>query len=65
MSPTSRTRDRTCYAVSGVLSAMFEEYLRVDGLPKKEKQKKIIAMAKALPKRRLLDDLVGAARALT
>ena len=48
-----------------VLSAMFEEYLRVDGLPKKEKQKKIVAMAKALPKRRLLDDLVGAARALT
>jgi electron transfer flavoprotein-quinone oxidoreductase len=48
-----------------VLSAMFEEYLRVDGLPKKAKQKKIVAMAKALPKRRLLDDLLGAARALT
>jgi electron transfer flavoprotein-quinone oxidoreductase len=48
-----------------VLSAMFEEYLRVDGVPKKVKQKKIVAMAKALPKRRLLDDLVGAARALT
>ena len=48
-----------------VLSAMFEEYLRVDGVPKKAKQKKIVAMAKALPKRRLLDDLVGAARALT
>jgi hypothetical protein len=48
-----------------VLSAMFEEYLRVDGVPKKAKQKKIIAMAKALPKRRLLDDLLGAARALT
>jgi electron transfer flavoprotein-quinone oxidoreductase len=47
-----------------VLSAMFEEYLRVDGVPKKAKQKKIVAMAKALPKRRLLDDLVGAARAL-
>src|SRR5919112_3086121 len=37
-----------------VLSAMFEEYLRVDGVPKKAKQKKIVDMAKALPKRRLL-----------
>ena len=48
-----------------LLSAMAEEYLRVDGVSKKAKQKKIIGMAKALPKRRLLDDLVGAARALT
>jgi electron transfer flavoprotein-quinone oxidoreductase len=48
-----------------VLSGMFEECLRVDGVPKKAKQKKIIAMAKALPKRRLLDDVLGAARALT
>jgi electron transfer flavoprotein-quinone oxidoreductase len=48
-----------------VLSAMLEEYLRVDGVPKKIKQKKIIAMAKALPKRRLVEDLLGAARALT
>ena len=47
-----------------VLSAMFEEYLRVDGVPKKAKQQKIAAMARSLPKRRLLDDLVGAARAL-
>ena len=48
-----------------VLSAMFEEYLRVDGVPKKAKQKNIVAMLKRLPKRRLLDDLVGAARSLT
>jgi electron transfer flavoprotein-quinone oxidoreductase len=48
-----------------LLSAMFEEYLRVDGVPKKEKQKKIVAMVKGLPKRRLLDDLVGAARVMT
>jgi hypothetical protein len=44
---------------------MFEEYLRVDGVPKKAKQQKIVAMAKALPKRRLLGDLVGAVRAVT
>jgi electron transfer flavoprotein-quinone oxidoreductase len=48
-----------------VLSGMLEEYLRVDGVPKKTKQKKMLAKAMALPKRRLLDDLLGAARALT
>ena len=47
-----------------LLSRMFEEYLRVDGVPKKVKQKKIVAMAKALPKRRLLDDLIGVTRSL-
>jgi electron transfer flavoprotein-quinone oxidoreductase len=48
-----------------ILSGMFEEYLRVDGVPKTAKQKKIVAMAKSLPKRRLLDDLIGAVRSLT
>jgi electron transfer flavoprotein-quinone oxidoreductase len=48
-----------------LLSAMFEEYLRVDGVPKKAKQKKIVAMMKALPKLRLVDDLLGGVRALT
>jgi electron transfer flavoprotein-quinone oxidoreductase len=48
-----------------VLSGMFEEYLRVDGVPKKAKQKNIVAMMKRLPKRRLLDDVIGAARSLT
>ena len=47
-----------------ILSRMAEEYLRVDGVSKKSKQRNILAMAKALPKRRLLDDVVGAARAL-
>jgi electron transfer flavoprotein-quinone oxidoreductase len=47
-----------------LLSGMAEEYLRVDGVPKKAKQQKMLAMAKALPKRRLLDDLIGAARSL-
>jgi electron transfer flavoprotein-quinone oxidoreductase len=47
-----------------ILSRMAEEYLRVDGVSKKVKQGNIVAMAKGLPKRRLLDDLIGAARAL-
>jgi electron transfer flavoprotein-quinone oxidoreductase len=47
-----------------VLSSMFETYLRVDGAPKKAKQTAIVKRAMALPKRRLLRDVVGAARAL-
>jgi electron transfer flavoprotein-quinone oxidoreductase len=47
-----------------VLAGMLEAYLRVDGVPKKAKQGKMLARALALPKRRLLDDLLGAARAL-
>ena len=47
-----------------VLAGMLEEYLRVDGVPKKTKQQKMLALATALPKRRLLDDLLGAARAM-
>ncbi len=48
----------------GVLSGMFEEYLRVDDVPKKTKQKNLLHMAMGLPKRRLLGDLVGAVRSL-
>jgi electron transfer flavoprotein-quinone oxidoreductase len=47
-----------------VLSSMIEEYLRVDGVSKKKKQQKIVAMARSLPKRRLLDDFLGAVRTL-
>lgn len=47
-----------------LLAGMAEEYLRVDGVPKKAKQAKMLGMVKALPKRRLLSDLVGAARTL-
>lgn len=47
-----------------LLSDMAEEYLRVDGVPKKVKQQKIVTMVKALPMRRLLDDLAGAMRSL-
>jgi electron transfer flavoprotein-quinone oxidoreductase len=46
------------------LAAMAEEYLRVDGVSKKAKQQKIVGMIKALPKRRLLGDLLGAVRTM-
>jgi len=48
-----------------VLSGMAEEYLRVDGVAKKAKQEKILSMIKGLPKRRLLDDLIGGARSIS
>ena len=48
-----------------VLSDMAETYLRVDGVPKKKKQDSMLRMVKALPKRRLLDDVLGAVRSLT
>jgi electron transfer flavoprotein-quinone oxidoreductase len=38
------------------------EYLTVDGISKKEKQKKIAAMVKGLPKRRMIGDAIGALR---
>lgn len=41
-----------------------QEYLTVDGLPLKEKQRKIASMVRGLPKRRLLGDIVGAVRSL-
>ncbi len=45
-----------------LLSQMAREYLTVDGLPKKAKQRKIAAMAGGLSKRRVLSDLYGAVR---
>lgn len=47
-----------------VLSEMFEDYLRVSDVPKETKLKKMVGRAMALPKRRLMADLFGAARSL-
>lgn len=47
-----------------LVSRIAQTYLTVDGLPKSEKQKKIAGMLRALPKKRLLSDAVGALRAL-
>jgi hypothetical protein len=48
-----------------MVSAMAEEYLRVDGTPKKDKLKKIAQLLGAQPKGRLLQDAIGGARAMS
>jgi electron transfer flavoprotein-quinone oxidoreductase len=48
-----------------VMAAAAREYLTVDGVPKKQKQAKIAAMLKGMPKRRLLNDAWDAFRSLT
>ncbi|MCA9878569.1 MAG: FAD-dependent monooxygenase [Thermomicrobiales bacterium] len=48
-----------------LLAAMAEEYLRVDGTPKKAKLKKIAGMAASLPKARLLEDALKGAMAMS
>ncbi len=48
-----------------LMSDIAGEYLTVDGLPKSAKQKKIAGLVRGLPKKRLLQDAVGALRAFT
>lgn len=48
-----------------LLSSMAEEYLRVDGMPKKDKLKKIARLLAAQPKGRLLDDAIRGAIAMS
>ena len=48
-----------------MVSAMAEEYLRVDGTPKKDKLKKIARMLTAQPKGRLLQDAIRGAIAMS
>jgi electron transfer flavoprotein-quinone oxidoreductase len=48
-----------------VMSEIAREYLTVDGVPKKDKQKKIGKKLLGLPKKRLLSDAIGALRAMT
>lgn len=47
-----------------LLESMLGEYLTVDGVPKKEKQKKMLGMVKRLPKKQLLGDIFGARKVL-
>lgn len=47
-----------------LMQTIAEEYLRVDGVPKKLKQKRMLDRVVALPKKRLLADLVGGMRAM-
>ena len=48
-----------------LLSDAAREYLTVDGFSKKEKQTRIGRLLGGVPKRRLLGDLIGAARSMT
>jgi len=48
-----------------LMSEVAREYLTVDGVAKKDKQKKIAKMLLGLPKRRLLSDAFGAFRSMT
>jgi electron transfer flavoprotein-quinone oxidoreductase len=48
-----------------VMSEIAREYLTVDGVPKKDKQKKIAKMILELSKKRLLSDAIGAFKSMT
>lgn len=48
-----------------MMAAAAKEYLTVDGVSKKDKQKNIAKMFKAMPKRRALSDAWGAFRSMT
>lgn len=48
----------------GLMQSLAEEYLRVDGVPKKIKQQRMLSRIAALPKKRLLSDVVGGIRAM-
>ncbi len=60
VTPFAHDRPHLLREYPAVLASMLGEYLTVDGTPKGEKQKKMLGMAAALPKRRLLSDLFGA-----
>ncbi len=62
MAPFAHDRPHLFTEYPRVAASAALEYLTVDGVSKKEKQKKIAAMFKGLPKRRLLDDAIGALR---
>jgi electron transfer flavoprotein-quinone oxidoreductase len=47
-----------------LMQALAEEYLRVDGVPKKVKQKRMLARVAAMPKKRLLTDVAGGIKAM-
>jgi electron transfer flavoprotein-quinone oxidoreductase len=59
VTPFAHARPHLLTEYPAVLAAMLGEYLAVDGAPKGEKQKKMLGMVAALPKKRLLSDLVG------
>ena len=62
MAPFAHDRPHLFTDYPNLAASAALEYLTVDGVSKKEKQKKIAAMVKEMPKRRLLSDAIGALR---
>ena len=62
MTPFAHDRPHLFTDYPSLAASAALEYLTVDGISKKEKQKKIAAMVKGLPKRRLIGDAIGALR---
>ncbi len=62
MTPFAHDRPHLFTDYPSLAASAALEYLTVDGVSKKEKQKKIAAMVKGLPKRRLIGDAIGALR---
>jgi electron transfer flavoprotein-quinone oxidoreductase len=60
MAPFAHDRPHLFSEYPTLAASAALEYLTVDGISKKEKQKKIAAMFASLPKRRLLGDAIGA-----
>lgn len=60
VTPFAHDRPHLLREYPAVLASMLGEYLTVDGTPKGEKQKKMLGMAAAIPKKRLFSDLFGA-----
>ena len=58
MTPFAHDRPHLLTDYPSLAASAALEYLTVDGVSKKEKQKKIAAMVKGLPKRRLIGDAI-------
>jgi electron transfer flavoprotein-quinone oxidoreductase len=61
----AHTRPHLLSEYPRVMADVAREYLTVDGQSKKDKQHKIAGMLKAIPKRQLLSDAIGAFRSMT
>ena len=59
MTPFAHDRPHLLSDYPKLAASAALEYLTVDGVSKKEKQKKIASMVKGLPKRRLIGDVLG------
>lgn len=65
ITPFARERPQLFRDYPELISEAAREYLTVDGRSKKAKQQKIAAMLRGLPKRQLLEDVVGAIRTMS